>query len=93
MMEDACCNIPGRAANIICVTDRLCVDQFGLQQTIPQDPANFDKLHKMDLRGKNEYNLPQKHEVWIQMWENRELCVVNVVPDTEPLYHHSQYIY
>ncbi|KAF1887493.1 hypothetical protein Lal_00040547 [Lupinus albus] len=36
--------------------------QFGLQQTIPQDPSNFDKLHKMDLRGKNEYNWPKKHE-------------------------------
>ncbi|KAF1877335.1 hypothetical protein Lal_00012108 [Lupinus albus] len=36
--------------------------QFGMQQTIPQDPPNFDKLHKMDLRGKHEYNWPQKHE-------------------------------
>ncbi|KAF1877186.1 hypothetical protein Lal_00015848 [Lupinus albus] len=63
--------------------------KFGLQQTIPQDPPNFDKLHKMDLRGKNEYNWPQKHEVWIQMWESREQCVVNGVPDTEPLYHRS----
>ncbi|KAF1879624.1 hypothetical protein Lal_00033282 [Lupinus albus] len=43
-------------------TDRV-MRQFGLQQTIPQDPPNFDKLHKMDLRGKNEYNWPQKHEV------------------------------
>ncbi|KAF1894712.1 hypothetical protein Lal_00021004 [Lupinus albus] len=66
--------------------------QFGLQQTIPQDPSNFDKLHKMDLRGKNEYNWPKKHEVWIKMWESREQCVVNGVPDNETLYHHSQYM-
>ncbi|KAF1865970.1 hypothetical protein Lal_00041668 [Lupinus albus] len=32
--------------------------QFGLQQTIPRDPPNFDKLHKIDLRGKIEYNWP-----------------------------------
>ncbi|KAF1858731.1 hypothetical protein Lal_00044764 [Lupinus albus] len=66
--------------------------QFGLQQTIPQDPPNFDKLHKMDLRGKNEYNWPQKHEVWIQIWESREQCLVNGIPNIEALYHHSQYM-
>ncbi|KAF1887269.1 hypothetical protein Lal_00040869 [Lupinus albus] len=32
----------------------------------------------MDLHSKNEYNWPQKHEVWIKMWESREQCVVNV---------------
>ncbi|KAF1861445.1 hypothetical protein Lal_00025768 [Lupinus albus] len=73
--------------------DRLCVDQvmrqFGLQQAIPQDPPNFDKLHKMNLRGKNEYNWPRsmKSSV-IQMWESREQRVVNDVPDTETLYHY-----
>ncbi|KAF1858955.1 hypothetical protein Lal_00000776 [Lupinus albus] len=46
----------------------------------------------MDLRGKNEYNWPKKHEVWIKMWESWEQCVVNGVPDNETLYHHSQYM-
>ncbi|KAF1885190.1 hypothetical protein Lal_00029079 [Lupinus albus] len=72
-------------------SDRV-MRQFGLQQTIPQDPSNFDKLHKMDLRGKNEYNWPKKHEVWIKISESREQCVVNGVPDNETLYHHSQYM-
>ncbi|XP_019433550.1 PREDICTED: serine/threonine-protein phosphatase 7 long form homolog [Lupinus angustifolius] len=30
--------------------------QFGLQQPIPEDPINLEKQHKMDLRGKNDYN-------------------------------------
>ncbi|KAF1891237.1 hypothetical protein Lal_00001379, partial [Lupinus albus] len=66
--------------------------QFGLQQTIPEDPPNFDKLRKIDLRGKNKYNWPQKHEVLIQMWDSREQCPVNSIPDTEALYHHSHYM-
>ncbi|KAF1893907.1 hypothetical protein Lal_00002452 [Lupinus albus] len=36
--------------------------QFGLQQTIPQDPINLQKQHKMDLRGKNDHNWQQKHD-------------------------------
>ncbi|KAF1873804.1 hypothetical protein Lal_00029510 [Lupinus albus] len=35
--------------------DRI-MRQFGLQQPIPQDPINLQKQHKMDLRGKNDYN-------------------------------------
>ncbi|KAF1881921.1 hypothetical protein Lal_00038565 [Lupinus albus] len=96
-------NVDGAVNIIRGMLDRLRVDQFvwtpytivrqfGLQQTIPQDPPNFDKLHKMDLRGKHEYNWPQKHEVWIRMWESREDYLVNGVPDNEALYHHSQYM-
>ncbi|KAF1891487.1 hypothetical protein Lal_00012375 [Lupinus albus] len=44
--------------------------QFGVQQPIPQDPINLEKQHKLDLRGKNDYNWPQKHDQWIQIWNN-----------------------
>ncbi|KAF1895733.1 hypothetical protein Lal_00037849 [Lupinus albus] len=37
---------------------------FGLQQTIPEDPPNFDKLHKIDLRSKIECNWVEKHEFY-----------------------------
>ncbi|KAF1858690.1 hypothetical protein Lal_00044723 [Lupinus albus] len=36
-------------------SDRV-MRQFGLQQSIPQDPINLQKQHKMDLLGKNDYN-------------------------------------
>ncbi|KAF1863280.1 hypothetical protein Lal_00031365 [Lupinus albus] len=40
----------------------------------------------------NEYNWPHKHEVWIQMWDSHELCVINDIPDIELLYHYLQYM-
>ncbi|CAL0299034.1 unnamed protein product [Lupinus luteus] len=66
--------------------------QFGLQQPILQDPPKFDKLHKMDLCGKHDCNWPQKHEVWIQLWDSQDECVVNGIPQNQPLYHQSQYM-
>ncbi|KAF1858890.1 hypothetical protein Lal_00043025 [Lupinus albus] len=45
-------------------SDRV-IRQFGLQQPIPQDPINLEKQHKMDLRGKNDYNWPHKYDQWI----------------------------
>ncbi|KAF1884215.1 hypothetical protein Lal_00035284, partial [Lupinus albus] len=56
-------NIMGQIPNICLArhVDRV-MRQFRLQQTIPQDPPNFDKLHKMNLRDKNKYNWPQKNE-------------------------------
>ncbi|XP_019418584.1 PREDICTED: serine/threonine-protein phosphatase 7 long form homolog [Lupinus angustifolius] len=36
--------------------------QFGLLQPIPEDPINLEKQYKMDLRGKNDYNWPQKYD-------------------------------
>ncbi|KAF1898680.1 hypothetical protein Lal_00039885 [Lupinus albus] len=41
----------------------------------------------MDLRGKNDYNWQQKHDQWIQIWNNRENYVVNDLPNIQPLYH------
>ncbi|KAF1880864.1 hypothetical protein Lal_00011924 [Lupinus albus] len=55
--------------------------QFGLQQPIPQDPINLQKQHKMDLRGKNDYNWQQKHDQWIQIWNHREDYVMNGLPN------------
>ncbi|KAF1885815.1 hypothetical protein Lal_00042684 [Lupinus albus] len=63
--------------------------QFGLQQPIPQDPINLQKQHKMDLRGKNDYNWQQKHDQWIQIWNHREDYVMNGLPSVQPLYHYS----
>ncbi|KAF1882120.1 hypothetical protein Lal_00038764 [Lupinus albus] len=62
--------------------------QFGLQQPIPQDPINLQKQHKMDLRGKNDYNWQQKHDQWIQIWNHREDYVMNGLPNVQPLYHY-----
>ncbi|KAF1897510.1 hypothetical protein Lal_00036951 [Lupinus albus] len=72
-------------------SDRV-MRQFGLQQPIPQDPINPQTQHKMDLRGKNDYNWQQKHDQWIQIWNNRENYVVNGLPNIQPLYHYSQYM-
>ncbi|KAF1867473.1 hypothetical protein Lal_00049902 [Lupinus albus] len=66
--------------------------QFGLQQPIPQDPINWQKQHKMDLRGKNDYNWQQKHDQWIQIWNHREDYVMNGLPSVQPLHHYSQYM-
>ncbi|KAF1874095.1 hypothetical protein Lal_00041539 [Lupinus albus] len=66
--------------------------QFGLQQPIPQDPINLQKQHKMDLRGKNDYNWQQKHDQWIQIWNHREDYVMNGLPNVQPLYHYSEYM-
>ncbi|KAF1891149.1 hypothetical protein Lal_00001290 [Lupinus albus] len=66
--------------------------QFGMQQSIPKDPPNFDKLHMTDLRGKNDYNWSQKHNRWIEKWSNWENYVIDGIPDIEPLYHYSEYI-
>ncbi|KAF1878840.1 hypothetical protein Lal_00047512 [Lupinus albus] len=65
-------------ATVECHAADWVMRQFGLQQTIPEDPPNFDKLHKIDLRGKIECNWSEKHKVWIQMWETREQCVATV---------------
>ncbi|KAF1898830.1 hypothetical protein Lal_00018950 [Lupinus albus] len=46
----------------------------------------------MDLRGKNDYNWPQKHDQLIQIWNNRENYVVNGSFDVQPLYQYSQYM-
>ncbi|KAF1879625.1 hypothetical protein Lal_00033283 [Lupinus albus] len=40
----------------------ICFAIVDLQQLIPQDPINLQKQHKMDLRGKNDYNWQQKHD-------------------------------
>ncbi|KAF1898501.1 hypothetical protein Lal_00032081 [Lupinus albus] len=66
--------------------------QFGLQQPIPQDPINLQKQHKMDLRGKNDYNWQQKHNQWIQIWNHREDYVMNGLPNVQPSYHYSEYM-
>ncbi|KAF1898248.1 hypothetical protein Lal_00033014 [Lupinus albus] len=66
--------------------------QFGLQQPIPQDPINLQKQHKMDPRGKNDYNWQQKHDQWIQIWNHREDYVMNGLPNVQPLYHYSEYM-
>ncbi|XP_019442354.1 PREDICTED: serine/threonine-protein phosphatase 7 long form homolog [Lupinus angustifolius] len=66
--------------------------QFGLQQPIPEDQINLEKQHKMNLRWKNDYNWPQKHDQWIQVWNNRENYVVNGFPDNQLLYRYSQYM-
>ncbi|KAF1872066.1 hypothetical protein Lal_00012287 [Lupinus albus] len=49
-------------ATVECHAANRVMRLSGLQRTIPQDPPNFDKLHKIDLRDKIEYNWPQKHE-------------------------------
>ncbi|KAF1892092.1 hypothetical protein Lal_00036447 [Lupinus albus] len=67
--------------------------QFGMDQSIPQDPVDCAKLHKIDLRGKSDYNWPHKHRRWIQMWNDRENYVVNGLPNTVLMLHHySQYM-
>ncbi|KAF1868692.1 hypothetical protein Lal_00036130 [Lupinus albus] len=71
--------------------DRV-MTQFSLQQPIPQDPINVQKQHKMDLRGKNDYNWQQKHDQWIQIWNHREYYVMNGLPSVQLLHHYSQYM-
>ncbi|CAL0312232.1 unnamed protein product [Lupinus luteus] len=66
--------------------------QFGLQQLIPADPINLEKQHKMDLRGKNDYNWPEKYNDWIQIWNNRNNYIVIGMPANQPLYHYSEYM-
>ncbi|CAL0313458.1 unnamed protein product [Lupinus luteus] len=66
--------------------------QFGLQQPIPADPVNLEKQHKMDLRGKNDYNWLEKHNEWIQIWNNRNDYIVTGMPANQPLYHYSDYM-
>ncbi|KAF1859051.1 hypothetical protein Lal_00000875 [Lupinus albus] len=72
-------------------SDRV-MRQFGLQQPILQDPINLEKQHKMDLHGKNDYNWPQKHDQWIQVWNNQTNYVVYGSLDVQPLYQYSQYM-
>ncbi|KAF1870841.1 hypothetical protein Lal_00030151 [Lupinus albus] len=53
-----------------------------MDQSIPQDLVDSEKLHKIDLRGKSDYNSLHKHRRWIQMWNDRENYVVNGLPNT-----------
>ncbi|KAF1899256.1 hypothetical protein Lal_00019381 [Lupinus albus] len=61
--------------------DRV-IRQFVMDQSIPQDLVDCAKLHKIDLRGKSDYNWPHKHRRWIQMWNDRENYVVDGLPNT-----------
>ncbi|KAF1860134.1 hypothetical protein Lal_00033730 [Lupinus albus] len=72
-------------------SDRV-MRQFGLQQPITKNPINLEKQHKMNLRGKNDYNWPQKHDQWIQVWNNLKNYVVNGSLDVQHLYQYSQYM-
>ncbi|CAL0335098.1 unnamed protein product [Lupinus luteus] len=70
-------NIPGHATKIIrSMLDRMRIDQ----------------QHKMNLRGKNDYNWPEKHNEWIQIWNNRTNYIVTGLPANQPLYHYSDYM-
>ncbi|CAL0305097.1 unnamed protein product [Lupinus luteus] len=46
----------------------------------------------MDLPGKNDYNWPEKHNEWIQIWNNRNNYIVIGMPANQPLYHYSEYM-
>ncbi|CAL0306460.1 unnamed protein product [Lupinus luteus] len=46
----------------------------------------------MDLRGKNDYNWPEKHNEWIQIWNNRNDYIVTGMSANQPLYHYSDYM-
>ncbi|CAL0322269.1 unnamed protein product [Lupinus luteus] len=46
----------------------------------------------MDLHGKNDYNWPEKHNEWIQIWNNRNDYIVTGMPANQPLYHYSDYM-
>ncbi|CAL0317093.1 unnamed protein product [Lupinus luteus] len=71
-------NIPGHATKIIrSMLDRMRIDQ---------------KQHKMDLRGKNDYNWPEKYNEWIQIWNNGNNYIVTGLPANQPLYHYSDYM-
>ncbi|KAE8691664.1 hypothetical protein F3Y22_tig00110885pilonHSYRG00037 [Hibiscus syriacus] len=48
-------------------TDRV-MRQFGMQQSIPEMPMNFDKLHKIDMDRHHDEPWPTKHKEWIELW-------------------------
>ena len=57
-------------------TPNRVVHQFGMVQEIPLSVDTDDALHDIDLRGKIEVNLREKHYGHIQVWNTkaRSLC-------------------
>ncbi|KAF1888944.1 hypothetical protein Lal_00036657 [Lupinus albus] len=69
-------NLPSKPHAI----DRV-MREFVLQQPIPQDLINLEKQNKMNLQGENDYNRLQKHDQWIQKWNNQEKIRKYISPD------------
>ena len=66
--------------------------QFGMRQSIPNNPPNFDKLHKIDLRGKTDVYWPTRHQKWIAMWNNRQNQVLQGEQYSSVLSENSAYM-
>jgi hypothetical protein len=66
--------------------------QFGMDQPIPFAPMDMSRMHKVDLRGKNDVNWPDKHAKWVQLWDDRENYLAFGPPISQPLYQYSQYM-
>ena len=45
--------------------------QFGLQQDIPVDPMNLDRLHQIDIRDNHYIDWMEHHAEWINIWKNK----------------------
>src|ERR1044072_5003742 len=55
--------------------DRV-MQQFGLQQHIPDMPLQQDELHDISLTGKQGNNWPDECRSYIHLWDNRNNYVV-----------------
>ncbi|KAJ7950449.1 Serine/threonine-protein phosphatase [Quillaja saponaria] len=66
--------------------------QFGLQQSIPKLPKQEDHLHKIDLRGRFNFDWHQHHKRFIEIWSQRASFVVVGQPLDGPLGYHSEYM-
>jgi len=66
--------------------------QFGMDQAIPFPPMDMSKMHKVDLRGKSDYNWPEKHARWVELWDNRNNYIAIAPAIIQPLYQYSDYM-
>lgn len=66
--------------------------QFGMHQGIPQEPPNFDRLHRIDMRGKTDVHWPDRHRQWIDLWDDRHNRIVRAVLFSGVLHENSDYM-
>lgn len=56
------------------------VRQFGFRQPVPQPALNLDEVHKLDMRGRADWDWQVHHQQWIALWNDRHNRIFTGVP-------------